>query len=117
MPLRVVTWIGVVCAFLLFAPTAAFAQPTRALSGVVVDADSGAPLTGATVTVKDGKTQAAVGTPQASNADGAFTVAKAPQADLLLEVTAPGYQPVTLPVKGGKTGTQVPVINSYSAIS
>jgi TonB-linked SusC/RagA family outer membrane protein len=109
MPLRVVTWIGVVCAFLLFAPAVAFAQPSRALSGVVVDADSGAPLTGATVTVKDGKSQAAVGTPQASNADGAFTVAKAPQADLLLEVTAPGYQPVTLPVKGGKTATQVAV--------
>jgi TonB-linked SusC/RagA family outer membrane protein len=85
------------------------AQPSRALSGVVVDADSGAPLTGASVAVKDGKTQAAVGTPLTSNADGGFTLAKAPQVDLLVEVTAPGYQPVTLPVKAGKAAMMVAV--------
>jgi TonB-linked SusC/RagA family outer membrane protein len=109
MPLRVVTWIAVVCGFVLLAPAAALAQPSRALSGVVVDADSGAPLTGASVAVKDGKTQAAVGTPLTSNADGAFTLAKAPQVDLLVEVTAPGYQPVTLPVKAGKAAMMVAV--------
>ncbi|KAB2907834.1 MAG: SusC/RagA family TonB-linked outer membrane protein [Kofleriaceae bacterium] len=109
MPLRVVTWFAVVCGFILLAPAAALAQPSRALNGVVVDADSGAPLTGASVTVKDGKSQAAVGTPQTSNADGAFTIAKAPQADLLVEVTAEGYQPVTLPVKAGKAATMVAV--------
>ena len=45
--------------------------------------------------------------PVTSAADGAFTVAKVPQTDLTIEVTAEGYTTVTLPVKAGKAAATV----------
>src|SRR5687768_4852904 len=93
--------IGVVTAW---APGDAAAQPTRALNGVVLDADNGAGISGASVAVKD---QAAL---TASTSDaGNFTIAKAAAADVVLVVSAEGYGTVELPVKAGKTATVVVV--------
>lgn len=107
MPTHLAKWIRIICAAAVLcalAAGAAVAQPTRTLSGVVVDADGGAPVAGASVAVKD---QAAlVATAQA---DGAFTLAKVPAGDLTLQVSAPGYLPVELAIKAGRTATMVAV--------
>ncbi len=86
MSLLLVAWGG-----------AALAQPTRAVSGVVVSSEGGAGVANATVTVKD--VPAATGT---SGADGAVTIAKAPVGALVLEVRAEGYAPVDLQIKAGR---------------
>lgn len=97
--LAIVFVIGLVCAA---APRVAHAQKSRSLTGVVVDADTGAGVAGATVAVKD---QAGL---TATSADGgAFAIAKAPVGDVVVTVAAPGYLALELPVKAGKTATAV----------
>lgn len=73
------------------------AQATRTLTGVITT--EGGVVAGATITVKD-KTLTAT-----ADANGAFTLAKAPVTDLVIQVAAEGYVPVDVPVKAGRGNT------------
>lgn len=87
MSLLIVAWGG-----------AAWAQPTRTVTGVVSNSDGGAGVAGATVSVKD----AAAATAQ-SAADGKVTVTKVPVTAVVLEVRAEGYAPVDVQIAAGRT--------------
>lgn len=86
MSLLIMAWAG-----------AAFAQPTRAITGVVVSSE-GAAVANATVQAR--------GTPTAtglSAADGSVSLPRAPVGEFVLEVRAEGYAPLDLQMKAGRT--------------
>jgi iron complex outermembrane receptor protein len=73
------------------------AQATRNLTGVVITDGGG--VAGATIQIKDKPLTAT------SGADGTFTLAKVPVTDLVVQVSAEGFNPVEVPVKAGRTAT------------
>jgi iron complex outermembrane recepter protein len=75
------------------------AQATRNLTGVVITADGGGGVAGATIQIKDRPLTATAG------ADGTFTLAKVPVTDLVVQVSAEGYVAVEIPVKAGRGNT------------
>ena len=83
MPTLKLTWF-VLLLVVLIGGREAYAQPTRPITGVVVDAAGGAGVVGATVQIKD-----VPGAPVTTVADGAFELPKAPATDVVLQVTAP----------------------------
>ncbi len=102
MTLRSIALVFLIGVASTLLPGEAGAQPTRALNGVVLDADSGAGIPGAAVAVKD---QAAL--TASTGGGGDFTIARAAAGDVVLVVAAEGYGTVELPVKAGKTATVV----------
>lgn len=86
MSLLIMAWAG-----------AAFAQPTRAITGVVISAE-GSGVAGATVQVKGTPTATAT-----SAVDGSVSIPRAPITALVLEVRAEGFAPVDLQVAAGRT--------------
>jgi TonB-dependent starch-binding outer membrane protein SusC len=90
MSLLMVAWAG-----------SAWAQPSRTVTGVVVNSEGGGGVEGATVQVQ-GATAAA---PAVTIADGTVTVAKVPVGAVVLEVRAEGYSPVDIQLKPGRGNT------------
>jgi TonB-linked SusC/RagA family outer membrane protein len=77
----------------------------RDITGAIVD-PSGAPITGATVTVQGTATPMTAQT----DANGAFKIAAVPQTNLTMTVTADGYEPQQVEVIGGKTALQLQLV-------
>lgn len=73
-----------------------FGMPPKTVTGVVTDAASGAPLQGATVTVKNTTTATS------SDADGKFSIT-VPSDDAVVDITFVGYVTLSVPVKGMST--------------
>lgn len=73
-----------------------FGMPPKTVTGVVTDATSGAPLQGATVTVKNTTTATS------SDADGKFSIT-VPSDDAVVDITFVGYVTLSVPVKGMST--------------
>lgn len=73
-----------------------FGMPPKTVTGVVVDATSGTPLQGATVTVKNATTATS------SDADGKFSIT-VPSDDAVVDITFVGYVTLSVPVKGLST--------------
>lgn len=84
-------------------PATARAQATRTVTGMVVDG-AGDGVVGATV-VLDG--DPAVTTQSVDG--GGFVLAKVPVGDVLLRLTAPGFDPVAVPLKAGKAAVTLSV--------
>ncbi len=88
--------------FLLFsllvvnAANARLGGPPKTITGVVTDASSGAPLQGATVTVKNTSTAIS------SDADGKFSIT-VPSDDAVVDIMFVGYVTLSVPVKGLNT--------------
>ncbi len=72
--------------------------PPRNLTGVVTDVTTGAPLQGATITVKN------TSTVTSSDADGKFSIT-VPSDDAILDITYVGYVTLSIPVKGQNSVT------------
>ena len=89
---------------LLSASTALAQQPaaTRDISGTIIDID-GQPVANATVAIAGG------GATATTAADGTFTLAKVPAANLTIDVTAEGFTPRQLTVLGARTALQLQV--------
>ncbi|MCE9578785.1 MAG: SusC/RagA family TonB-linked outer membrane protein [Deltaproteobacteria bacterium] len=100
LPLALTLVIGVV----ITTPRSAHAQPTRTVTGVVVDNDAGTGVANAAIQVKDAPTPAIQ-----TGADGAFAIAKAPVGDIVLQIAADTYAPLEITVKAGKTSTVVAI--------
>src|SRR5262245_45547044 len=110
MPTRKLAWV--VLLLVMFAGAQkTYAQPTRPITGVVVDAAGGAGNVGATVQIKD-----TPGAPITTVADGAFELAKAPATDVVLTVSAADYAPVDVKVKAGKTATTIAIYLTKKAV-
>lgn len=75
------------------AATARLGGPPKTVTGVVTDASSGAPLQGATVSVKN------TATVTSSDADGKFSIT-VPSDDAVVDISFVGYVTLSLPVKG-----------------
>lgn len=75
------------------AATARLGGPPKTVTGVVTDASSGAPLQGATVSVKN------TATVTSSDADGKFSIT-VPSDDAVVDISYVGYVTLSLPVKG-----------------
>jgi iron complex outermembrane recepter protein len=73
------------------------AQATRTLTGVITT--DGGVVAGATIQIKDKPLTAT------ADANGAFSLAKAPVTDLVIQVSAEGYVAVEIPVKAGRGNT------------
>ena len=73
------------------------AQATRTLTGVITT--DGGVVAGATITIKDKPLTAT------ADANGAFTLAKAPVTDLVVQVAAEGFTAIEIPVKAGRGNT------------
>jgi iron complex outermembrane recepter protein len=73
------------------------AQATRTLTGVITT--DGGVVAGATIQIKDKPLTAT------ADANGAFTLAKAPITDLVVQVSAEGFVAVEIPVKAGRGNT------------
>jgi TonB-linked SusC/RagA family outer membrane protein len=73
-------------------------NPPRTLTGVVTDITTGAPLQGATITVKN------TSTVTSSDADGKFSIT-VPSDDAILDITYVGYVTLSVPVKGQNSVT------------
>jgi hypothetical protein len=95
----------------MFAGARADAQPTRPITGVVVDAAGGAGIVGASVQIKD-----TPGAPVTTVAEGAFELKTAPATDVVLTVTAADYAPVEVKVKANKTATTVAIYLTKKAV-
>lgn len=78
------------------AANARWGSPPKTVTGVVTDASSGAPLQGATVTVKNSTTATS------SDADGKFSIT-VPSDDAIVDITFVGYVTLSVPVKGLNT--------------
>ncbi|HRC54632.1 MAG TPA: carboxypeptidase-like regulatory domain-containing protein, partial [Kofleriaceae bacterium] len=96
MRLRLACSLAVISLLLAWSG-AAMAQATRNLTGVVITDGGG--VAGATIQIKDKPLTAT------SGADGTFTLAKVPVTDLVVQVSAEGFNPVEVPVKAGRTAT------------
>lgn len=81
---------------LVNAANARWGSPPKTVTGVVTDASSGAPLQGATVTVKNTTTATS------SDADGKFSIT-VPSDDAVVDITFVGYVTLSVPVKGLNT--------------
>lgn len=79
---------------------------TGTISGTVRDADSGAPIAGATVEVLDGATVVATTT---TDADGYYTVEVDAGTGYTLRITAPGYETTTIADVDVVGGEETPV--------
>lgn len=91
MSLLMVAWAG-----------PAQAQPTRTVTGVVVNSEGGQGISGATVQVKGAVAAAA---PTTTAADGTITVTRVPVTATALEVRAEGFAPVDVQLKAGRGNT------------
>ncbi|MEZ4363501.1 MAG: TonB-dependent receptor [Kofleriaceae bacterium] len=78
---------------------AAMAQATRTLTGVIITADGGGGVAGATIQIKDKTLTVTTGE------DGTFTLAKVPAGEVVVQVSAEGYVSVEIPVKAGRGNT------------
>ncbi len=96
--------IAVIALFVSLQGRDASAQATRSITGIVVDSEGGAPVTGVTVAVKDNDKLVTQ-----TGADGAFVLAKVSTKEVVLQVSGGDYVAVEVPVKAGKTATIVTV--------
>ena len=85
------------------------APPTRALSGFITDAATGAPVAGAQVQVQG--TQLSTFTDR----DGLFVISGAPPEDLVLEVSADAFGATTVPAAAGQSAVRVPLQSTVAA--
>ncbi len=98
MRFRLASSFAVISLLMVAWSGAAWAQPTRTVTGVVSNSEGGVGVAGATVQVKDVPAVTAL-----TAADGTVTVAKVPVTAIVLEVRAEGFAPVDVQLKAGRT--------------